>query len=73
MGLRHTINIDLDKKCAECGKGGAVDSGICLACTIKVFGKAKLKSTQAQAIRARLRGARPATPMHSVAVATREG
>lgn len=52
--MKYTINIDLDRKCAECGKGGAVDSGICLDCTIKAMGKARLKSPQAKAIRARM-------------------
>ena len=29
------INVDLDKKCKRCGKGGATDSGVCLACIAK--------------------------------------
>ena len=28
-----TINIDMDRLCPECGKGGACDNGICLSCT----------------------------------------
>ncbi len=34
-----TININLDKKCTRCKKGGATDGGLCLKCignTIKV-------------------------------------
>jgi hypothetical protein len=39
------VSIDLDKKCAECGKDGACQSGICLKCTSKMmFGKKPMKS-----------------------------
>jgi|GEM_PF-6860597 len=30
-----TINIDLDRKCKRCGKGGATDSGYCVPCITK--------------------------------------
>lgn len=29
------INVDLDKKCHHCGKGGATQSGLCMACIAK--------------------------------------
>ena len=29
------INVHLDKKCKRCGKGGATDNGVCLACIAK--------------------------------------
>ena len=28
----HTIEINMDVKCKQCGKGGATPSGLCLAC-----------------------------------------
>jgi hypothetical protein len=30
-----TINIDLDRECKRCGKGGATDSGYCITCITK--------------------------------------
>ena len=39
-----TIKIDMDKKCVECGKGGAVDSGICLGCTSRALSGKPMKS-----------------------------
>lgn len=50
-----TINIDMDRKCAECGKGGAVDSGICLKCTTKAFGATRMKSETGRAVQDRIR------------------
>jgi hypothetical protein len=29
------IHVDLDKKCRRCGKGGATQSGLCMACIAK--------------------------------------
>ena len=29
------INVNLDAKCRWCGKGGATQSGVCLACIAK--------------------------------------
>jgi hypothetical protein len=31
-----TISIDMDKKCGECGKGGATQNGLCLDCVTRV-------------------------------------
>ncbi len=39
MSKEFVVEIDMDKKCKKCGKGGAVHNGICLTCvadTIKV-------------------------------------
>ena len=30
-----TIEIDMDKKCSDCGKGGACQNGLCLSCVSK--------------------------------------
>ena len=32
-----TITIDMNKKCAECGKPGASGSGICMKCACKAM------------------------------------
>jgi hypothetical protein len=48
-----TITIDLNKKCAECKKGGAVDNGLCLACTTKAIKRKPMKSAQGAAVAAR--------------------
>ena len=51
-----TITLDSDKKCAECGKGFAAPSGLCMRCTGKaVSGKPMLSST-AQAVQRRALG-----------------
>ena len=46
----YTVTIDMDKKCAECGKGGAVPSGICLKCTGKAITGKEMKSWQGRAV-----------------------
>lgn len=48
-----TVTIDLDKKCAECGKGGAVASGICLECTTKAIQGKPMRSAIGRAVAAR--------------------
>jgi hypothetical protein len=54
MMVDHVVTINMDQKCAECGKGGAVPNGLCLKCTTKACFTAKpLKSDQAQAVRLR--------------------
>lgn len=47
------ITINLDKKCAECGKGGAVGNGICLCCTNKAIMGKPMKSLTGRAVQAR--------------------
>lgn len=48
------INVDYDKRCAECGKTGATDSGICLKCITKAIGTKPMKSLQGQAVQKRM-------------------
>lgn len=50
-----TIKIDLDKKCVECGNGGAVDSGICLGCTSKALAGKPMKSPAGRMVAMRFR------------------
>lgn len=53
--MNCTITIDVNKKCAECGKPGATGSGICLKCAVKVMSDKLLKSAEAKAARKRIR------------------
>ena len=46
-------SIDLEKKCAECDKGGAVASGICLGCTTKAISGKPMKSNIGKAVQSR--------------------
>lgn len=48
--MTNVITIDMDKKCAECGKNGAVPSGICLKCTSNAISGKPMKSRQGQAV-----------------------
>ncbi len=50
-----TIDIDMNKKCAECRKPGAVASGICLSCVTKAFYAKPLKSAEGRAVQQRMR------------------
>ena len=45
-----TITVDMDKRCAECGKGGAVPSGLCLACTTKALKGKPMRSQAGKAV-----------------------
>ena len=48
------IVIDMDRDCAECGKGGALPTDLCLRCTTKAIeGKRPMKSWQGQGMRNR--------------------
>lgn len=48
------LNINMDKKCAECGKGGATDSGICLKCCTRSMNPLHtMKSRQGKVVQAR--------------------
>ncbi len=40
------IKIDVDKKCFECGKGHALQSGICLTCVNKAMSKKPMRSPE---------------------------
>ncbi len=50
MGTVPTITIDMDKKCAECGKGGAVGNGLCLSCTTKAIRREPMKTATGKAV-----------------------
>ena len=51
---RLTITVDMDKRCLECGKGGAVDSGICLSCITKAIKGRPMKSARGRAVQERI-------------------
>lgn len=50
-----TFTVHLDKKCAECGKGGAVDSGICIGCTSKAISGKPMRSAKGRAVALRFK------------------
>ena len=60
--MTTTIVIDMDSKCHECGKGGAAQSGVCLACTTKALSGKPMKSQRGQMLQARLRQILPRKP-----------
>ena len=52
-GQQFNISIDVSKKCAECGKGDASESGIRMKCATKIIGGNAMKSETGKAIAAR--------------------
>lgn len=50
-----TFTINLDKKCAECGKPGAAANGICLGCLTKAIQGKSMKSGTGKAAQRRAR------------------
>ena len=52
--MQHEITVNLDTKCAECGKGGSCANGLCLGCTAKALANKPMKSKVGQAVRDRL-------------------
>ena len=47
------ITIDMDKKCVECRKPGALASGICTKCAMKAMGDKPMKSEIGRAMHKR--------------------
>lgn len=50
-----TITVYTDKCCPECGKPGAVQSGICVSCTTKALSDQPMKSAIGRAVQARFK------------------
>lgn len=51
-----TITINMDKHCAECGKKGAAESGICLTCSANAMSSSKpMKSHAGRLVQQRWR------------------
>jgi hypothetical protein len=48
------IVINLDLKCSECGKKGALASGICMNCVIKILDGKPMNSKEGKAVKQRL-------------------
>ena len=55
MDDNHTLTINFDIRCAECGKAGATPSGICLKCVNKALSDRPMKSKQGQVVQERYR------------------
>ena len=52
---KNVIEINMDKPCARCGKGGATQGGLCLECVSKkIIEKIKSERSAANAIRKRV-------------------
>ena len=49
-----TININMDRKCHECDKGGATESGICLGCANKALAGKPMKSQAGKMVQERI-------------------
>lgn len=56
-----TITVDMGKKCAECGKGGAVANGLCLSCTSNAMQGRRMKSQIGKAVQLRFKASIPAS------------
>ena len=52
-----TIDINMDRRCAECRKPGATASGICMACTAKAMHAKPLRSEVGRAVQKRVHDA----------------
>lgn len=39
---RIVIDVNVDKKCSRCGKGGAMPSGLCMKCAAKAIKNGEL-------------------------------
>ena len=49
------LNINMDAKCAECRRGGATKSGLCLGCCAKAMDpKRKMRSAEGQSVQRRI-------------------
>jgi len=57
-----TINVREDRKCAECRKGFATDSGLCLTCVAKATRPKPMSSAVGRAVQQRMRNAFAETP-----------
>lgn len=42
MEKPYTIHVNLDAKCERCGKGGAMQNGICMSCMAKAIKNGEL-------------------------------
>ena len=53
--MTHTITIDMDVKCPECRKPGAVLGGICLKCINRAVKDRPMKSKQGRDFQAKFK------------------
>lgn len=53
---RLVININMDRRCAECGKqAGVAENGLCLGCVSKAVQGKPMRSDVGKAVAARVR------------------
>ena len=51
----YTLEIDSDKKCAECGRPYVTPCGLCLKCASNAIAGKPMKSDVGKAVQARMR------------------
>jgi hypothetical protein len=49
-----TIEVDMNKHCAECGKGGAAQNGLCMSCSGRALSGRVMKSEIGKAVQKRM-------------------
>ena len=69
--MNVTLTIDMDKRCAECGKPGATGSGICLPCATKAMSGKAMRSPAGKAVQRRF--AEQRRPNNSVSLGADTG
>ena len=51
--MNRVITVNMDDKCRECGKGGAMPCGLCLRCITKAIGGKAMMSEEGRTMRVR--------------------
>jgi hypothetical protein len=62
IGSNVTVEVDMGKKCVECGKGGATQNGCCLRCFTKAMGDKPMNSELGRLLRRRFEHLRNNNP-----------
>jgi len=57
--MNVTLTIDMDKRCAECGKPGAMNGGLCLRCATAAMSGKAMRSPAGRAVQRRFADANP--------------
>ena len=50
-----TIQVDMTRKCNECGKFGSTPNRLCFGCTAKALGEFQMKSAAGKAVQQRFK------------------
>ena len=52
---KNVVTIDMNRQCVECGKPGAMPSGMCLTCGAKALQGKKMRTLHGQLLQNRVR------------------